>query len=64
MQKSSQRLDSFISESTRGKPSPIPEGEDMGGDFIIPGIIGPFQSLWSLNLSWNRPAKSRTIYSG
>jgi hypothetical protein len=39
MQKSSQRLDNFISESTRGVPSPIPAGEDMGGDRVWSGEV-------------------------
>ena len=39
MQKLSQRLDTFITQSTRGAPSPIPEGEDMGGDRVWSGAI-------------------------
>jgi hypothetical protein len=39
MQKSSQRLVNFISECTSGKASPIPEGEDMGGNRVWSGEI-------------------------
>jgi hypothetical protein len=39
MQKLSQRLDNFIAQSTRGAPSPIPKGEDMGGDRVWSGAI-------------------------
>jgi len=39
MQKSNQRLDSFISDNTRGMPTPIPAGEDMGGTRVWSGEI-------------------------
>jgi hypothetical protein len=39
LQKSNQRLDNFISDCTRGKPSPIPEDEDMGGERVWSGDI-------------------------
>jgi hypothetical protein len=39
MQKSNQRLDNFISQHTTGKGSPIPEGEEMGGDRVWSGEI-------------------------
>ena len=39
MQKSSQRMDNFISDHTTGKATPIPESEDMGGDRVWSGEI-------------------------
>jgi hypothetical protein len=39
MQKSSQRLDSFISDTTKGGATPIPPGENMGGDRVSSGQI-------------------------
>jgi hypothetical protein len=39
MQKSSPRLDSFISANTTGRATPIPQGEDMGGNRVWSGDI-------------------------
>ena len=39
MHKPSQRLENFVSDSTRGRASPIPPGEDMGGDRVWSGNI-------------------------
>lgn len=39
MQKSTQRLDRFIAEKTAGQATPIPDGEDMGGDRVWSGEI-------------------------
>jgi hypothetical protein len=39
MQKSTQRLDHFIADATRGEATPIPAGEDMGGDRVCSGEI-------------------------
>jgi hypothetical protein len=39
MQKSNQRLESFISDQTAGKATPIPADEDMGGQRVWSGEI-------------------------
>ena len=39
MQRSNQRLNSFISDVTRGQATPIPEGEDTGGERVGSGQI-------------------------
>src|SRR3981081_4134218 len=39
MQKPNQKLDSFISEITSGEASPVPEGEELGGERIWSGQI-------------------------
>ncbi len=39
MQKPTQRLDHFIADATRGEATPIPPGEDMGGDRVASGEI-------------------------
>ncbi len=39
MQQSHQRLNTFIAEITRGEATPIPEGEDLGGERVGSGEI-------------------------
>ncbi len=39
MQKFGQRMESFISDATRGSATPIPPGEDMGGNRVYSGEI-------------------------
>jgi hypothetical protein len=39
MQKPNQKLDSFISEITSGEASPLPAGEELGGERIWSGQI-------------------------
>lgn len=39
MQKTTQRLESFVSDNTTGRATPIPEGEEMGGQRVWSGEI-------------------------